>query len=186
MDVRDFVGLMVDPERIAVLGRAALGPLDIDELAAELGVNPRRIQQATARLAAAGLLTDGLELDRDALRRLAMELPRAEPAADDLTDSGEWTAEEARVLSRFFSGKRLTRIPAGGTKRSIVLERLAQEFEPGLRYSEPEVNFTLQLWHPDYAALRRYLVDEGFMTRADGVYWRTGGRYHSTEAGPTE
>jgi hypothetical protein len=24
--------------------------------------------------------------------------------------------------------------------------------------------------------LRRYLVDEGFLTRADGVYWRTGGR----------
>lgn len=34
----------------------------------------------------------------------------------------------------------------------------------------------LQMYHPDHAALRRYLVDEGFMTRADGVYWRTGGR----------
>jgi hypothetical protein len=34
----------------------------------------------------------------------------------------------------------------------------------------------LQLFHPDFAALRRYLVDEGFLTREDGVYWRSGGR----------
>jgi hypothetical protein len=46
-----------------------------------------------------------------------------------------------------------------------------------LRYAERDVSLALQLWHPDYAALRRYLVDEGFLTRADGVYWRTGGRF---------
>ncbi|MGZ4109422.1 MAG: DUF2087 domain-containing protein [Actinomycetota bacterium] len=28
----------------------------------------------------------------------------------------------------------------------------------------------------DYAALRRCLVDEGFLARDHGVYWRTGGR----------
>jgi hypothetical protein len=27
----------------------------------------------------------------------------------------------------------------------------------------------------DCATLRRYLVDEEFMDRADGVYWRIGG-----------
>jgi hypothetical protein len=32
------------------------------------------------------------------------------------------------------------------------------------------------MFHADYAALRRHLVDEGLVTRADGVYWRTGGR----------
>ncbi len=29
--------------------------------------------------------------------------------------------------------------------------------------------------HPDHAALRRYLVDEGFLSRASGEYWRSGG-----------
>ena len=28
----------------------------------------------------------------------------------------------------------------------------------------------------DHAALRRSLVDEGFLDRDHGVYWRTGGR----------
>jgi hypothetical protein len=27
--------------------------------------------------------------------------------------------------------------------------------------------------HADTAALRRYLVDEGFMAREAGIYWRT-------------
>jgi hypothetical protein len=31
--------------------------------------------------------------------------------------------------------------------------------------------------HPDTAALRRYLVDDGFMEREAGEYWRAGGRY---------
>jgi len=39
----------------------------------------------------------------------------------------------------------------------------------------------LQLFYADYAALRRYLVDEGMMSRAEGVYWRTGGRYADDE-----
>ncbi len=52
-----------------------------------------------------------------------------------------------------------------------------QEFEPGLRYQERDVNFTLQLFYEDYTSLRRYMVEEGIMTRAEGVYWRTGGRY---------
>ena len=33
----------------------------------------------------------------------------------------------------------------------------------------------LQRFHPDHAALRRYLVDDQFLTREDGRYWRSGG-----------
>jgi hypothetical protein len=31
--------------------------------------------------------------------------------------------------------------------------------------------------HPDTAALRRYLVDEGIMAREHGEYWRAGGTF---------
>ena len=37
------------------------------------------------------------------------------------------------------------------------------------------VNLMLGKWHADTAALRRYLVDEGFLDRESGVYWRVGG-----------
>ena len=55
------------------------------------------------------------------------------------------------------------------------LTRLALEFEPGMRYPEREVNQILRRFHPDYAALRRYLVDEGLLSRGEGEYWRSGG-----------
>jgi hypothetical protein len=31
--------------------------------------------------------------------------------------------------------------------------------------------------HPDTAALRRYLVDEGILDREHGEYWRAGGTF---------
>jgi len=36
------------------------------------------------------------------------------------------------------------------------------------------VNGIISRRHPDFAALRRYLVDEELMQRRRGVYWRTG------------
>jgi hypothetical protein len=70
---------------------------------------------------------------------------------------------------------RLRAMPAKWSKRMVVLDYLAQLFEPGVRYTEQEVSALLRALHPDYAMLRRYLVDEGFLDRADGIYWRTGG-----------
>ena len=78
-------------------------------------------------------------------------------------------------MSRFVRDGRLVSIPAAHGKRLIVLSLLAQEFEPGRRYSEPKVNLILGRGHPDTAALRRYLVDEGFLDRSGGEYWRSGG-----------
>jgi len=69
----------------------------------------------------------------------------------------------------------LRQIPAKHSKRLIVLDLLAREFIPGERYSEHQVNAILRAHHDDVAALRRYLVDNGFMARESGWYWRIGG-----------
>jgi hypothetical protein len=82
----------------------------------------------------------------------------------------------AAVLRSFFDADgRLLTVPAKRAKRLVVLDHLAQRFEPGERYSETEVNNRLRETHDDVAALRRYLVDEGFLSREAGVYWRSGG-----------
>ena len=151
--------------------------MDVDSaaLAEGLGIPERRVLREVGKLAEAGLLSETLELDREVLREIATALPQTAEMDPAIAD-GPWSADEAVVLSRFFSGSRLVEIPANQAKRSIVVERLALEFEPGLRYTEREVNSVLQVFHPDYAALRRYLVDDGMLSRADGSYWRTGGR----------
>lgn len=174
LDDVDFLRLAVDPVRLAILGRSAVGMVDAHEVAAALGVPPRRVSREIARLAGAGLLIEG-RLATGVLRSLARALPR-DQAADPSLLEGPWEPDEARVLATFFSGSRLASIPSQRAKRVVVLERLVQEFEPGLRYSEREVDSILRRFHPDHASLRRYLVDEGLLTRADGVYWRTGGR----------
>jgi hypothetical protein len=85
---------------------------------------------------------------------------------------------DERVLGHFLAEDgRLRSIPAKHHKLLVVLDRLAQEFEPGRTYPEAEVNDILQRFHPDYAALRRYLVENGFMTREDSRYWRSGGTF---------
>ena len=83
--------------------------------------------------------------------------------------------DEQRILDTFVKGGRLVTMPTRRHKRLVVLDHIAQRFEPGHTYAEAEVNEILTGFHDDYAALRRYLVDEHFLTREDNVYWRTGG-----------
>ncbi len=53
----------------------------------------------------------------------------------------------------------------------------ADEFEPGRYYKESEVRRILRKFHPDDAALRRYLVEEGLLSRENRwrTYWRSPG-----------
>lgn len=88
------------------------------------------------------------------------------------------------MLARFFSGRRLARIPLARGKRRIVLERLSLDFDPGVVYPEATVNEILSARHPDYASLRRHLVDEGYLDRRDGKYWRSGGRVDTSTEPP--
>ena len=80
-----------------------------------------------------------------------------------------------KVLRSYLVGGQLPVMPRPGNKRRLLLAYLATAFEPGVKYTETEVNATVRVWHPDVAALRRYLVDEGLLAREQGVYWRSGG-----------
>ena len=78
-----------------------------------------------------------------------------------------------RVLHNFFAPDgRLHTIPSKHAKLLVVLDRLAQAFEPGRTYPEAEVNQILGRFHPDVAALRRYLYDERYVDRDHGLYTR--------------
>jgi hypothetical protein len=71
---------------------------------------------------------------------------------------------------------RISVIPAKRAPRLLLLDRVAQAFEPGHRYLEPAVNEILKAFYDDHASLRRYLVDEELLSRTPGgTYWRSGG-----------
>lgn len=85
----------------------------------------------------------------------------------------------AALLATFVPDGRLLRLPARRARRVLVLEYLAQSFEPGRRFPEREVDAVLRAWcsggEVDHVTVRRYLVDEGLLSRDHGVYWRSGG-----------
>jgi hypothetical protein len=81
---------------------------------------------------------------------------------------------EEKVVRSFFRDGRLVSIPAKPSKRDLLLLVILDlSFPEDRPYEEKEVNMRLALLHPDVAALRRYLVDGGWMTREAGIYRRT-------------
>ena len=80
----------------------------------------------------------------------------------------EANEDEARVLRSFIQDGRLQSMPASHAKRLVVLDHIVQSFEPGVRYTEKQVNAMLVSWYADTATVRRYLVDAGFLSREAG------------------
>jgi hypothetical protein len=174
VDAATIVGLLADPTRLKVVAALALGAGTLEDAAAAADLPLKDVALAARRLGRNGLVRrDGhrLELVADRFQAAARAAAESAPPPERLSDD---PAEDA-VLSAFVRDGRLTAIPAQRTKRLVVLHHLLRVFEPGVRYPEREVNALLAVWHPDVAALRRYLVDEGLLTREAGVYWRSGG-----------
>ena len=88
-------------------------------------------------------------------------------------------------LRVFLRGGRIETMPARRSRRRLLLDKIAQGFEPGVRYPELRVSRFLGAIYADYAALRRYLVDEGLLSRAGGEYWRSGGTVPPSADEPT-
>lgn len=177
MDPIDLLRLLLDPTRVAIVGAVAAEPGTTPEIADRCGCEPDEVLRTLGGLVQAGLVLheDGtFHLDVGGWRAVARELPQATPPSPRIAFG--MTDDEAAVLGRFFRGDRLVELPAQRSKRLVVLERLALELEPGVRYSEPEINELLRRFNDDHATLRRQLVDEGFVDRAAGEYWRSGGR----------
>ena len=101
--------------------------------------------------------------------------PAPDPAPDPEPISPDASGTVADLRPFFGADGRLTVMPARRHRRLALLDHLAQRFEPGEQFDEQEVNRRLREVHEDVAMLRRYLVDEGFLDRRDGLYWRVGG-----------
>jgi hypothetical protein len=175
-DAAAIAGLLADDARRRVVAALVLGASTVAEVRGATGLSARAATTALTRLVDGELVVRSDDasyvLLGEAFRRAAIASAPARPEPDP---TGEVPEDAARVLRTFLRGGRLTSIPTQRSKKRIVLDRLAQEFEVGARYSERQVNAILRRFHDDVAALRRYLVDEEFLSREAGQYWRSGG-----------
>ena len=193
---------LVDQHRLRIVARAAASPVDAETLAGELRLPVPQVRRHLEVLLAAGLVErredrsggGGRELvaarmDRvGAMGRQLAALERSSQGFEDVA-GGAWphdgeslaetlarlqpTPDEAKTLRAYLVDGRLTTIPAQPKKRDIVLRFLLERvFTDDREYPEKEVNQRLALFHPDVAALRRYLFDAGYVDRDHGLYRR--------------
>ena len=91
-------------------------------------------------------------------------------------DAAGLLADPPDQLRAFIRDGRITMVPAKRSRRLLLLDQVAQAFEPGRKYPEAAVDEILKTIFDDHCALRRDLVDVAFMSRnTAGVYWRAGG-----------
>ena len=173
-DAASAFGVLADHERFKVISAIAVGASTLAEVADATGLTTPVIHKAISRLMGAELVEEESGIYRVRFEELA-RIARA--AASERRSLEQGPEGAGQVVGRFFRGGKLTSIPTTRSKRLVVLDYLAQRFEPGRLYSEKQVSDELAEVHEDYAALRRYLVDHGFLERKDGRYWRSGGTF---------
>ena len=199
MDETLLAGLraLVDAHRLRIVARLATRPADAETLAGELRQSIPSIRRHLQVLVEAGLAEEHPEnpgtfrvrLDRVGEMGRALAALDAEASGRTAGPDGEWlhdgepladtlarlalSRDEDKVLRSYLVDGRLTRIPAQGRKRQVILRFLVERvFTEDRAYPEKEVNQRLALFHPDVAALRRYLYDERYVDRDHGLYTR--------------
>jgi hypothetical protein len=166
------LGRLADEQRLRVLAAVALGATSVRDVAESADVPEADAARALGTLLSAGLVTQtgsGLEVDLTAFASAAREAspPRRAP------NLGNATPEQEAVLRNFVDADgRLRSLPARELKRRLVLDWVAERFEPGREYPEKQVNGILLEVYDDYVTLRRLLVDDGLLTRQAGIYRR--------------
>lgn len=181
-ELLEFFKALADPSRLRLVGLLAQAPQTVEELAAALGLSTGTTSHHLRRLAEAGLVEARAEgyyrtysLRDQALQERAARLlgPQALPRLAGDADLEAW---ERKVVQTFCDPEgRILAFPAQQKKQLVLLRHVLAAFEPGVRYTEPELNEILRGFHEDTARLRRALVEHGFMDRegGGGAYWRT-------------
>ncbi len=84
--------------------------------------------------------------------------------------------EEVKICSSVFASLeplRLKIFSPKEKKKIVILRKISEQFDKEIKYSEKEVNTILKSIYGDYATIRRYLIEYGFMERTKDCkeYW---------------
>ena len=160
--------------RIAVL-KTPLVDEDVGVAASIRIVNAQKLKKED--FIKSGTATDEM-MELLSAQSAAPDFHDAHPTARMLDDRYNVTESERRkIIATYFDETgALKECPAREKKKIVVLEVIAQNFQPGRSYPEKEVNRILERIHPDHAYIRRLLIEYGFLerTRSGSEYWRAG------------
>jgi len=179
----EFFKALADTNRLKIVGFLAQRSYTVGELAEVLGLSISTTSNHLSYLSHVGLVSAQAKghysvysLDIGALQGMARRLLQTENLSK-LSQPGENEAPvyERKVLSTFIdSAGRIIAFPAQEKKFLVLLRYVLHSFEPGVRYSEKQVNEILQRFNDDTASLRRGMIVYHLMERESdgGAYWR--------------
>jgi len=173
----DFLKVMADRSRLRILGLLSEREYTVKEIASVLGLKEPTVSLHLNMLKSRDMVKMRKEgtshfysLSQESIFSLLKEVAQKANAAEEGDPNS--TDFERHVLRHFFVNGKLKQLPTKQSKTMVILRRLAREFQPGSRYHEKDVNAILKQFYPDWATLRRLLVDNRLMARKDSVYWR--------------
>ena len=146
-----------------------------------LGLGVSTTLHHLSKLARAGLVSAHTEghyyfysLQTDVLRGMVQRLLH-DVGLPKISAEESQGAFDRKVLAAFTdAGSRITAFPHREKKYLAILRCVPKAFEPGVEYTEKQVNEILSRYNEDTSLLRRSLVDYGFMERQGdgGCNWR--------------
>lgn len=181
-----FFKALADANRLKIVGLLAQQPYSVEQLAAMLNLRPPTVSHHLKMLSEAGLVSARAEsyynvyqLESNALENIVKNLG-TQDRLPSMAAEVDLEAYDRKVLHDILlpDGK-LKVIPAQRKKREVILRHILKEFQPGVHYTEKEVNEVLVRFHEDCATLRREMISYKMMKRAEGEYWRIDGEIPS-------
>ncbi len=174
-----FFKALADANRLKIVGLLSQHPYSVEQLAALLDLRPPTVSHHLKLLSEAGLVSARAEsyynvyqLEAGVLEQIARQLAM-EDRLPSMAADVDLQAYDRKVLHDvLLPDGRLKTIPAQRKKREVVLRHILDDFQPGVRYTEQQVNEILARFHADTATLRRELVAYKLMARAAGEYWK--------------
>lgn len=167
---------LADRSRLQILQSLSAEDMYVERLAGRLALTAATVSFHLKKLEEAGLVSHYkdqyytvYQIKKERLNSSLAQLVGPERSETALQEERE-AAYRKKVLDAFFQDDRLKSIPAQRKKEHIILEKLAQAFEPDRVYAEKEVNLILAEYHDDFCTLRRDMIGEGLLERKDGMY----------------
>lgn len=173
-----FFQVFSNESRLKLIGHLANGEKSVGELANLLGIKEPTVSHHLSEMKGIGLVDVRAKgtmriyrLNAKALESMSKGI-FAQPNLAALVKRSEMTDEE-RVLRTWVKDGRIIDIPAQEKKKQVVIRWLADQIPADQRWTEREFSEWLTQYNDDFATLRRYLVDSGYMAREKGIYWKT-------------
>lgn len=165
-----------DKSRLAIITNLMKEPMYVELLSKRLNLAPSTISFHLKKLEKANIVKSKKDqyyvvysLNKTLLTKNVLEI-----ISEFDTEVSQQKEREDKytqsVLTAFFKYGKLISIPVQHKKRKIILEKIAQSFEPSREYTEKEVNLIIADFHDDFCTLRRELIAFKIMERDHGIY----------------